>query len=68
MSKYLKISVSSPYPGTEQVRYEEVDDSYEPEGKDEKDARDRLSDAVWEYAENSYTQVVDESEVPEGER
>jgi hypothetical protein len=65
--KYLKISVKSPYSGTERVEYVPVPDDFDPDGKDQDERDDMIEHEVWEYVE-AYGVLVDESEVPEGER
>ncbi|MEV5330819.1 hypothetical protein [Streptomyces werraensis] len=65
--KYLKVSVSGPYINTERVSYHEVDDDFDPEGKDEKVADEILEGDVWEYVDSWY-EVVDPEDVPEYER
>lgn len=67
MTKYLKISIDGPYINSNRTHYEEVSDDYDAGGKDREDASQRLEEAVWDYVE-AYSEVVDESEVPEDER
>ncbi|MEU9795026.1 hypothetical protein AB0E27_31260 [Streptomyces sparsogenes] len=59
--------MSGPYINTERVSYYEVPDDYDPEGKDEKDAFQILTECVWEYVD-AYSEVVVVEDVPEDER
>ncbi|MEU4984867.1 hypothetical protein [Streptomyces sp. NPDC021969] len=65
--KYLKVGVSGPYVNTERTAYFEVDDDFDPEGKDEAEANELVEQEVNEYVE-AWCQVVDVEDVPEGER
>lgn len=65
--KYLKVGVSGPYINTERVGYFEVSDDFDPEGKDEAEANGYVEDEINNYVE-SWCQVVDVEDVPEGER
>ncbi|WP_438470732.1 hypothetical protein [Streptomyces asiaticus] len=65
--KYLKIGVSGPYVNTERTTYVEVDDDFDPEGEDAEEASQIIEEEVWNYVE-SWCEVVDVDDVPEGER
>ncbi|MDX3525112.1 hypothetical protein P1P75_01275 [Streptomyces sp. ID05-39B] len=62
--KYLKVSVSGPYINTDRVSYIPVADDFVKDGEaDQK----YIEDQVWEYVE-SWSELVDEDQVPEDER
>lgn len=63
MTKYLKISVSGPYVNTDRVTYVEVGDDFV---KDSKADAELVANEVWEYVD-SWSELVDEKDVPEGE-
>ncbi|MFH8414394.1 hypothetical protein [Streptomyces collinus] len=64
MRKYLKISVSGPYVNTERTSYVPVADDFV---KDSDEDQALIENEVWEYVE-SWSELVDEDDVPEDER
>lgn len=62
--KYLKITVSGPYVNTDRTSYVQVGDGFV---KDSNEDSELVEAEVWEYVE-SWSELVDEGDVPLGER
>lgn len=69
MTKYLKISVASPYINTDRVTYIELeDDDFGENGEVKQKYLDEyVGDAINDYVE-AWSDVVDEADVPEEDR
>jgi hypothetical protein len=59
LTKYLKVTCTSPYVGTDSTYYLEVEDDFDPEGKDEEETFKFGAECADEYVE-WWTEVVDE--------
>ncbi|AXQ61116.1 hypothetical protein SEA_HANK144_63 [Streptomyces phage Hank144] len=67
MAKYLRVTVTSPYINTERSEVIEVEDDFEPDGKDLDSAIEYATDVVNSYAE-SWWELVDAADLDEDER
>ncbi|MFJ6183724.1 hypothetical protein [Streptomyces sp. NPDC092295] len=65
--KYLRVSVTSPYSSTERSEVIEVDDDFDPDGKDVALANEHANEVVSNYAE-SWWKLLDANELEEDER
>lgn len=69
MTKYLKIKVSGPYINSGQESYVKLeDDDFDESGE----VKSKIVDEYWQNAVENYidghTEVMDEADVPEGDR